>query len=97
MRSCEEQMKEILIRRDRIVIKRQVCKLTCLSVSLALLLLGALLFAPGIVGNAGYQGASVMGSTILGAKAGGYVIVAILGFTLGIVVTICIQKYRKLK
>jgi hypothetical protein len=38
-----------------------------------------------------------MGSTILGAKTGGYVIVAILGFTLGIVVTICIQKYRKLK
>jgi hypothetical protein len=38
-----------------------------------------------------------MGSTILGPEIGGYVIVALLAFSLGIIVTRLIQKYQSLK
>ena len=38
-----------------------------------------------------------MGAMILGPETGGYVIVALLAFALGIVVTIQIQKHRQVE
>ena len=56
---------------------------------------GMLCLAPGITGSVGQQNATAMGATILGSEAGGYVIVALLAFTLGIVTTLLIQNRKK--
>ena len=97
MKSIEEQMITIKRRRTYYTIKKQVRTLSATAVVLALLLIGALVYAPGVMGTTNAGGATVYGSTILGPDAGGYVIVAILAFILGIVVTGTIQKAKKMK
>ena len=51
---------------------------------------------PGITGAEQYT-AYAMGAMILGPETGNYVIVALLACALGIVVTILIQKHKRMK
>ncbi|MCR5792197.1 MAG: hypothetical protein K6G65_03425 [Lachnospiraceae bacterium] len=95
MRSNEELMKGILHKKAVYKARKQAQRLAVASAGLAVLLVLMLFNAPGITGNIKQHTATVMGSTILGPEMGGYVIIAILAFTLGSVVTLLIQKLRQ--
>ena len=97
MRSVEDQMKAILRRKEYYLAVRQVRRMTALEIGLGCLLIGALLAAPGIRGTVLQPKGSALGATILGAEAGGYVIVALLAFALGMATTLTIQRFRQAK
>lgn len=95
MRSNEELMKGILQRKAVYLERRQTRRLAITGVSLAALLTLALCAAPGVSGPIERQAVSAMGATILGPEAGGYVIVALLAFALGVVISLTVQKLRE--
>ena len=96
MRSNEELMKGILERKKAYQAQKQFRHLAIAGAGLGILLVAALIFAPGIRGSNPAQGpVSTLGATILGPEAGGYVIVALLAFALGIVVASAIQKKKE--
>lgn len=97
MHSIEEQMAEIKKRKTFYTVKKQLRGLSAAAAALALLLIGAMVYAPGVRGNADAVTGSVYGSTILGPEAGGYVIVGLISFALGVVITIIVQKTKKMK
>jgi len=94
MRSIEEQMSEIRRKSSLYREKKQIRRLSLLAAGMGALLMMVLMFAPGVSGTVG-ESSSVLGATILGPEAGGYVITALLSFALGIIVTLITQKYRK--
>ena len=97
MRSNEELMKGILQRKAVYLAQRQMRRLAMVGAGLATLLIAMLVIVPGITGSEEQYAAYSMGAMILGPETGGYVIVALLAFALGIVVTILIQKHNRLK
>ena len=97
MRGIEEQMRVILRRKAYYTAKRQLQGLTFLAGGLGLMLIAALVLAPGITGSPVQAAGSVLGATILGPEAGGYVIVALLAFGLGIVAALLAQRHRQMK
>lgn len=97
MRSIEDQMKEILRRKEYYLAFKQFRRFAFLGSGIGFLLIAALLLVPGIQGTVTQPAASALGATILGPEAGGYVIVALLAFALGIVAALTAQKRRKMK
>ncbi len=94
----DEALKEVLHRRDRLLIRQT--KKTIRNLSYASLAVTAMLVAAIVqftdVGGA-QTGLSVYGSFLLSNEAGAYVMVGVLAFVLGVVFTLlCIQS-RKLK
>ncbi len=74
--------------------QRQVKILSAASFMLTFALIGVL----GVVGDFGLaRGQTTYGSLMLSAESGGYILVAVLAFALGVLITITIQKYRKMK
>ena len=94
MRSIEDQITEIRRRSLLYREKKQIRALSFLASGIGVLLMAIMILAPGVSGTVGIS-SSHLGATILGPEAGGYVIVALLAFTLGIIVTIITKKYRK--
>jgi len=94
MRSNEELMQGILERKAVYLAQKQARSLMMVGTGLAALLLTTLYIVPEITGSEEQYTACAMGATILGPEAGGYVIVALLAFALGIVVTYFIQKHK---
>ena len=97
MRSNEELMKGILQRKAVYLARKQARRLIMVGSGLAALLMTMLFIAPGVTGSVEPYTVSTMGATILGPDAGGYVLIALLAFALGIVVTLLIQKRRTIK
>jgi len=97
MRSNEELMKGILQRKAVYLAQKQARRLIVVGAGLAVLLLIMLFIAPSVTGSVEQHAAYTMGATILGPETGGYVIVALIAFALGIVVTLFIQKQRTIK
>ena len=99
MRSNEELMKGILERKAVYRAQKQFRHLAIAGAGLGILLIAALMVAPGIKDNISpAQGpVSTLGATILGPEAGGYVIVALLAFALGIAVSQIILKRKQMK
>ena len=97
MRSVEDQIKEIGRRKDRYSLIKQLRKLYTCACTLTAMLVTAFVFAPNIGGYVGYGDTSYLGATILGPEAGGYVIVGLLSFILGILCVLIIQKHKRLK
>ena len=97
MKRIEEQMTEIRRRRFVYGERKKIRRLAASAACMSLMLLGVMVFAP-VVSGGTYAGVeSVYGATILGPEIGGYVIVAILAFSLGIAVAILIQRKRNKK
>ncbi len=94
LKSIEEQMAEIRQRSSLYRERKQIRRLSVLASGIGILLAAVLVFVPRVSGEVGLSN-SVLGSTILGPEMGGYVIVALLSFALGITITLIIQKYRK--
>ena len=97
MRSTEDLMKGILQRKAVYLAQKQARRLIVLGAGLTALLMIMLFIAPSVTGSTKQYTAYTMGATILGPEAGGYVIVALLAFALGIVVALFIQKQRAIK
>ena len=95
MRSIEDQITEIRRRSLLYREKKQIRALSFLASGIGVLLMAVLLLAPGVSGTVGIS-SSHLGATILGPEAGGYVIVALLAFALGIIVTLLIQKKKSI-
>lgn len=93
MRSIEDQITEIRRRSLLYREKKQIRALSLLATGLGALLVAVLVFAPGVSGTVG-NSSSVLGSMILGPEAGGYVIVAIIAFTLGVTMSLIAVKRR---
>ena len=93
MRSIEDQMAEIRRRSLLYREKKQIRVLSLLASGIGVLLMAVLMIAPGVSGTVGISN-SHLGATILGPEAGGYVIVALLAFTLGITMSLIAVKRR---
>ena len=97
MRSVEEQMKEISRRKKRFEDARKSRMYAAAGAVLLMALVVVITFAPGTVAVFEQNRMTVLGSTILGAKTGGYVLVALTAFTLGVFATLFCRQYRKNK
>lgn len=94
-----ETLREVLRRRDILLKKRRrraIQSLSCLSLALTAMLLTTIrqLADPGAAGVDG-SAASVYGSFLLSDEAGGYVLVGVAAFVLGIVFTFLCLRLRK--
>ena len=96
MRSIEDQMAEIGKRRKTIIEKRRISRMYLSAAGMTLILIALLITAPGVKGNIGKESNPYLGALIFGPEAGGYVIVALVAFSLGILVTKIIIKKREL-
>jgi putative copper export protein len=94
----EEAVREILKRKDAFLIRR--VKKTIRSLSYASAAITAMLVAVVVrltdMGNA-WTDQSVYGAFLLSKEAGGYVLIGVLAFALGIVFTLLCMQSRKLK
>ena len=88
MREVKEQMKIILRKKARYRTRKQIRRLAGTGAGLTALLVAAIVFVPGMHIGRETGGPSTLGSTILGTEFGGYVIVALLAFTIGIITAI---------
>lgn len=95
--TTDEALSEVMKRSKRVEIKRkrqisQIQSSAAVVLSLILLLVIAVLPSKSAVTVPG----SVYGSFLLSQEAGGYVLVALIAFVIGILVTlICIRKNRE--
>ena len=94
--TTEEALTEIMRRSEKLVIRRTryACRmLSGLSGMLLAVLVLVIALLPGTAA-ASYSG-SVYGSFLLSPEAGGYVLAAVIAFSLGIVTTLLIQNRKK--
>jgi uncharacterized membrane protein len=94
MKSIEEQLKEISRRKKRYENARKSMVFAMAGGCLLMSLIAVISIAPGTVAVSGQSKTTVLGSTILDAKTGGYVLAALIGFTLGVFVTLFCRQYR---
>lgn len=92
----ETGLREILRRSEVIKKKRERKKLFALASS-ATLLMVTLVFTIARLSETRIAGMNrtVYGSFLLSPEAGGYVLVAVIAFTIGVLLTLLTQKYRK--
>ena len=94
MQSIEEQMKEISRRKKRYEDARKSRMYAETGAGLLLSLIIVVLIAPSVIPVFEQNRMTVLGSTILGAKTGGYILVALISFTLGVFATLFCRQYR---
>ena len=97
MRSVEEQMREISRRKKRYEDARKGRTYAVTGAGLLMALIVVIAVAPGAASVIEQNRMTVLGSTILGAKTGSYVLVALTAFTLGVFATLFSRQYRKNK
>ncbi len=94
----EEALKEIMKRSDAVSVRRRnKFEATCLGTASAVLcavLLAVIMMLPG-GGASEFTEGSVYGAFLLSPQAGGYVLVAMLVFVIGITITLFIRKLRE--
>ena len=89
-------LREVTVRSDRIIQRREILKtriLSCMTVMLTIAFVSVMSIISGGFGAKGQQ--SVYGSFLISEETGGYIIVAIIAFAIGVTVTLLTQKYRK--
>ena len=94
--TTEEALTEIMLRKDQIMLQRsrRSCRvLSGVSAMLMAFLLLVICMMPGSPGSA-FSG-TVYGSFLLSAESGGYVLVAVVAFILGVMTTLLIQNRKK--
>ena len=95
MKNIEEQMKEISRRKTRYERVRKNRALAIACACLLMSLIAVISIAPGIEVIYKQSKITVLGSTILDAKTGGYVLAALIGFALGMLTTLICRQYRE--
>ena len=97
MKSIEEQMKEISRRKKRYEDARKGRVFAATGAGLLAALIVVITIAPSTAAVFEQNRMTVLGSTILGAKTGGYVLVALISFTIGVFATMFCRQYHKNK
>ncbi len=97
MRSVEDQKAQIKKLRSYYFERRRIKRLAGSAAAVCLALMAAVFVAPLITGDINFLESHYFGATILGPEVGGYVIVGVLAFTLGMLITVIILRYQKLK
>ena len=94
IRSTDEMLQEVRQRTEKIKNKRRHQQISMLSGVLTVLVVGLIgvIASFSRVGAAG-QTSSVYGAFLISTSTGGYILVAILAFAAGIIITKLIQKY----
>lgn len=96
--TTEDELNEIM-RRSRIVTYRRERRKVTIQAGLtglfSLMMVVVLIFLP--QGSLMTSKESVYGSFLLAKESGGYVLIALLGFILGIMVTFLCVKFRRLR
>ena len=97
MKYTKEEAFEEVMKRSRVLKRRNEKKKTALLSASASLVTVTLVLMIGVLGGAGagISGQSAYGSFLLPTEAGGYILAAVVAFVIGIGVTLIIQKYRK--
>ena len=96
--STEEAMCEILHRSEKITNRRnhwQQMALSCTAGVLGIVLIALIAMLPGE--TAMNLNASTYGALMAGKEKGGYVLIALVAFVLGVTVTLACLRYRKKK
>lgn len=96
--TTEEALSEIMNRKDRIIVRRN--RFECRILSVVVGILSVMLISMFILlkdDPAETSSGTVYGAFLLGKEAGGYMIVALLAFVLGMAVVMLCQKYRRMK
>lgn len=88
MRSVEEQMIEINRRRKCYEYRRKNIVTAIVGAVLFAALVSVMVIAPNLSESVGQNTVTVLGSTIFDEKVGGYVLVALIAFSLGICVSL---------
>lgn len=94
MQSIEEQMKEISRRKKRYEDARKSRVLAAAGSGLLVSLIAVIAAAPGATAVFEQNRMTVLGSTILDARAGGYILAALISFTMGVCVTMICRQYH---
>ena len=92
----DEMLREVTMRSDTIIKRRETVKMRMLSgitVMLTVVLVSVVSVLSGVYGVNSQR--SVYGSFLISEETGGYILVAIIAFTLGVIVTLLTQKYRR--
>lgn len=97
MRTVEEQMIEITKRKKSYQAAKNSRRFAVTGAGLLLVLILVIEAVPGPTEIVEQNALSVLGSTILGAKEGGYILVALLAFALGVCTTMLCRQYHKNK
>ena len=96
--TTEEALHEISRRREKIIIKRKHTTCRILSLVVVMLLTAQIWVVTKLPqGVATASRETVYGSFLLSREAGGFVLVALVAFALGVYVTLKCIKYRKQK
>lgn len=97
MHTVEEQMIEIAKRKKSYQAAKNSRRFAVTGAGLLLLLILVVISVPNVSEINEQNTLSVLGSTILGAKEGGYILVALLAFALGVCTTMLCRQYHKNK
>ena len=97
MRSVEEQMIEINRRRKRYEYRRKNIVTAILGAALFVALVSVMVIAPNANESIEQNSVTVLGSTIFDEKVGGYVLVALIAFSLGICVSLWCFRAKEQK
>ena len=96
--TAEEELNEIMRRSKKVTLRRERRKVQLqagVTGVFSLLAVVALIFLP--EGTLMTSKESVYGSFLLAKESGGYVLVALISFILGVMVTLLCVRYRKLR
>ena len=98
MKYTEQEQLEEIIARGKEFRKKKERRITGALAAAATALIAVLVIGMGTVGKTGHTGAaSAYGSFLLAEEAGGYVLVAVLAFALGAIVTGLVCRHRMKK
>lgn len=94
----DEMLREVTERSEEIIKKREQTKIRIMSCMTIMLTMALVTVISVITGDSGaHSSQSVYGSSLIAEEAGGYVIVAVISFVIGVLVTYITQKYRRNK
>ena len=96
--TTDEALEEILKKSDLIRKKRENRKIQLLSGLIVLLFAGMILTVSMYAGSGTTRATeTAYGSFLLSSETGGYILVAVMAFTAGVVLTMILQKQRRNK
>lgn len=97
MTDRETRLDEIFRRAEAVRRRQEANRARLLGGATAALALALIVMIGGFAGRGAEVRGTALGAFLLGPEAGGYVIVALIAFALGIVLALLAQKHRQTK
>jgi len=92
-------MLQEILKRSQVIRRNREKRFLRAMTGVSCVLLGALVFLISVLSAPGPAEGSttVMGAFLLPSQAGGYILVAVIAFAIGVIVTMITERYRKRK